>query len=171
MKEFGSHLLFHLGAIVLGAAIGVAGTFYWRDGQLAALGLCAAALVFGLVLLLVQNLYINNKDATDRRRRQERSGPRRPAQSAPQSPPPRRPEDPHASPAPAPSAPPRTAVWPAAHESPGTRPEMEAADPDAQTRTAEPGDQDTGPTRQVRGQDADEESTGIIDDTGPTRSF
>ncbi|QGK69560.1 hypothetical protein GIY23_08510 [Allosaccharopolyspora coralli] len=169
MKEFGSHLLFHLGAIVLGAAIGVAGTFYWRDGDLAALGLCAAALVFGLVLLLVQNLYINNKDATDRRRMQERSSPRTPARPAPQSSQPRRVEQPRA--APAQSAPQHTAVWPTAGAASGTNPDMEAVDPDAQTRAAEPGEHNTGPTRQVSGQATDEASTGIIDDTGPTRSF
>ena len=166
MREFGSHLLFHLGAIVLGAAIGVAGTIYWRTGDLAMLGLCAAALVFGLVLLLVQTLYISNKDATDRRRRDSER--RQARQSAPQqgARSPARPE----------AARPRTSVFPTTEgrRTSGTRPEMEAADPDATTRASGGATREPEPeaTRQLGDEPApDDSGTGIIDDTtgGSTR--
>ncbi|SFS32192.1 hypothetical protein [Saccharopolyspora flava] len=58
MRGYPVHLLFHLLAIVAGAACGVAGALWWFSGERNALYLSAAALIVGIIVLLLQVFYI-----------------------------------------------------------------------------------------------------------------
>ncbi|MFC7344424.1 hypothetical protein [Saccharopolyspora griseoalba] len=59
MRSYAVHLLFHFLAAVCGAAFGVAGVLWWfeRDDH-NALYLAVGALVMGVIVLLIQALYI-----------------------------------------------------------------------------------------------------------------
>lgn len=54
MKGYAVHLLFHLLAIVCGAAVGIAGALWWFRGSAPALWAGVAALVLGVVVLIVE---------------------------------------------------------------------------------------------------------------------
>lgn len=59
MKGYTVHLLFHLVAIVIGAAAGLAASLWWFGGEPAGLWLAIGALLVGLVLLALQLAYIS----------------------------------------------------------------------------------------------------------------
>lgn len=59
MKGYTVHLLFHLVAIVIGGAAGLAASLWWFGGQPAGLWLAIGALLVGVVLLALQLLYIS----------------------------------------------------------------------------------------------------------------
>lgn len=52
---YGVHLLFHVLAVLLGTAIGVAAAMWWTAPTVLGLVVTAAAIVLGVVLLLLQN--------------------------------------------------------------------------------------------------------------------
>ncbi|WP_433869503.1 hypothetical protein [Saccharopolyspora sp. CA-218241] len=58
MKGYAVHLLFHLLAVVAGAGIGVGAALWWTGQQPFALWLAIAALVFGVLLLVLQGLFL-----------------------------------------------------------------------------------------------------------------
>ena len=59
MRSYAVHLLFHFLAAVCGAAFGVAGALWWFDrNDYNALYLAVGALVLGVLVLLIQALYI-----------------------------------------------------------------------------------------------------------------
>lgn len=59
MKGYAVHLLFHLLAIVCGAAAGIAGAMWWFRGVEPALWAGVAALALGVVVLVVEWRTIN----------------------------------------------------------------------------------------------------------------
>lgn len=58
VRGYAVHLLFHLLAAVVGGACGVAAGLWWYAGNPAGLWLFLSALVVGLVVLVLQALYI-----------------------------------------------------------------------------------------------------------------
>ncbi|MCA1225418.1 hypothetical protein [Saccharopolyspora sp. 6M] len=54
MKGYAVHLLFHALAVLCGAALGIAGTLWWVGGAPPVLWAALAALVLGVVVLVVQ---------------------------------------------------------------------------------------------------------------------
>ncbi|RRO18330.1 hypothetical protein EIL87_08885 [Saccharopolyspora rhizosphaerae] len=69
MRQYPVHLLFHLLAIIAGAACGVAGALWWLDGDRNALHLASAALAVGVIVLLLQGFYISANQPRPVRRR------------------------------------------------------------------------------------------------------
>lgn len=59
MKGYTVHLLFHLVAIVIGAAAGLAASLWWFGGEPTGLWLAIGALLIGVVLLALQLFYIS----------------------------------------------------------------------------------------------------------------
>ncbi len=59
MKGYTVHLLFHLVAIVIGGAAGLAASLWWFRGDPAGLWLSIGALLVGVVVLVLQLVYIN----------------------------------------------------------------------------------------------------------------
>lgn len=66
MRGYTVHLLFHLLAIVVGSACGVAAGLWWFGGNPAGLWLCLSALVVGVVVLVLQTLYIGVSEPPSR---------------------------------------------------------------------------------------------------------
>ncbi|QIZ33951.1 hypothetical protein [Saccharopolyspora sp. ASAGF58] len=58
MRGYAVHLLFHLLAIAAGAACGVAGWLWWFGGDPSSLWLAIGALVVGIIVLVLEALYI-----------------------------------------------------------------------------------------------------------------
>ena len=54
MQGYGVHLLFHALAVLCGAALGIAGTVWWAGGNPPVLWAALAALLLGVVVLVVQ---------------------------------------------------------------------------------------------------------------------
>lgn len=65
MRGYTVHLLFHLLAVVVGCACGVAAGLWWYAGSPAGLWLCLSALVVGAVVLVLQTLYIRVSEPLD----------------------------------------------------------------------------------------------------------
>ncbi|MCI2419966.1 hypothetical protein MOQ72_21190 [Saccharopolyspora sp. K220] len=59
MRGYTVHLLFHLLAMAAGAACGVAGGLWWFGGDPTGLWLAIGALVVGIIVLILENLYIS----------------------------------------------------------------------------------------------------------------
>lgn len=58
MRGYAVHLLFHLLAIAAGAACGVAGWLWWFGGDPSGLWLAIGALTVGIIVLVLEALYI-----------------------------------------------------------------------------------------------------------------
>ncbi|PKW19215.1 hypothetical protein [Saccharopolyspora spinosa] len=100
MRAYAVHLLFHLLAIAAGAGCGVAGWLWWFGGDPNSLWLAIGALVVGIIVLVLEALYI--------RAEQPPAPPR--SQPRPQQPPPRsqpRPQQPSSRSRPKPQQPQR----------------------------------------------------------------
>ncbi|CAM01252.1 hypothetical protein A8924_2340 [Saccharopolyspora erythraea NRRL 2338] len=59
MKGYGVHLLFHLLAVVSGGAAGVAAGLWWFAANAVAMWIATAALVVGIIVLILEGLYIS----------------------------------------------------------------------------------------------------------------
>lgn len=62
MKGYTVHLLFHLVAIVIGGAAGLAASLWWFRGDPGGLWLAIGALLVGVVVLVLQLLYISRDE-------------------------------------------------------------------------------------------------------------
>lgn len=78
MRGYPVHLLFHLLAVVAGIACGVGGGLWWFHDDRNALYLAVTALIVGIIVLLLQGLYISTSQPPRRE-------PRRPMPPAPPS--------------------------------------------------------------------------------------
>ncbi|MGP4019869.1 hypothetical protein [Saccharopolyspora sp. 5N708] len=58
MRGYTVHLLFHLLAMAAGAACGVAGALWWFGGFPTGLWLAIGALMVGIIVLILEGLYI-----------------------------------------------------------------------------------------------------------------
>ncbi|MGW3470470.1 hypothetical protein ACWDKQ_18875 [Saccharopolyspora sp. NPDC000995] len=76
MKGYAVHLLFHLLAIAAGGAGGVAGWLWWFGGDPSSLWLAIGALVVGIIVLVLEALYIRAEQPPAPPR--SRPGPQRP---------------------------------------------------------------------------------------------
>ncbi|MEV0086107.1 hypothetical protein [Saccharopolyspora sp. NPDC050642] len=59
MRGYTVHLLFHLLAIAAGAACGIAGGLWWFGGDPSGLWLGIGALAVGVIVLILESLYIS----------------------------------------------------------------------------------------------------------------
>ena len=78
MKGYSVHLLFHLLAVVAGGAAGVAAGLWWFAGNQTALWIAGASLAVGIIVLVLEGLYISGVQAPEQRRRRNRGRRRRP---------------------------------------------------------------------------------------------
>lgn len=76
MRGYGVHLLFHILALAVGAGIGVAATIWQRSADNTALWLGLAAVVAGLLLLIMQGFYIAGSDPAPQPRPIQPAAPR-----------------------------------------------------------------------------------------------
>ncbi|MER6988385.1 hypothetical protein ABT337_01055 [Saccharopolyspora hirsuta] len=59
MRGYAVHLLFHLLAIAAGAGCGAAGALWWFGGEPTGLWLAIGALMIGIIVLVLEGLYIS----------------------------------------------------------------------------------------------------------------
>ncbi|GAA2801408.1 hypothetical protein [Saccharopolyspora taberi] len=75
MRGYSVHLLFHLLAVVAGAAAGVAAGLWWFAGNPTAVWIAGAALTVGIIVLVLEGLYISGVQAPEQPRRSRRRAP------------------------------------------------------------------------------------------------
>jgi hypothetical protein len=85
VRGYAVHLLFHLLAIAAGAACGIAGGLWWFGGDPNALWLAIGALVVGVIVLILQSLYISADQPPARPAAQPAARPTGPPTPPPQS--------------------------------------------------------------------------------------
>jgi hypothetical protein len=66
VRRYTVHLLFHLLAIAAGAACGIAGGLWWFGNDANGLWLAIGALVVGIIVLVLESLYISADQQLDR---------------------------------------------------------------------------------------------------------
>lgn len=126
MRGYGVHLLFHLLAAVIGVACGTAGVLWWFGGVPMARWMLSGTILLGVLLLVLQTLYIRTSGSPT-----STAGRSRPPQRAPRS---------------------RAGVArQATNSSPvhGTRPELEPVDPERDSGSTELLDEYGLPTRRI----------------------
>lgn len=85
MRGYAVHLLFHLLAIAAGAGCGAAGALWWFGGEPTGLWLAVGALMIGIIVLVLEGLYISAS--------QPPRAPAPPPESRPRIPVPQRPRE------------------------------------------------------------------------------